>query len=228
MSKNVINETEKEATCHAHSMLLRMADGAINTYVVMQDNVDNLTEYKKYVKIYQSDLLFIALDCSISALEAFINHIGFIIDVEWSQHEAKNFWKQYERIIKLLKSLNIDISFIESTPYKDFTSHRDIRNALHHPHASMHNKVIRKDRSKMTSKEQWGETDELLRLAGNVDFSVAQSVNDNIRSFIEILCQQFSELKPSFLLQLKEDKQNLLRRIIAQPFSYSWPMVIDK
>ncbi len=80
----------------------------------------------------------IAIDYSVSSLEAFINQVGYLIVDGWKEnHEKKNFLGQYEKIVARLCKLGISMpQDMKNSPYGDFEAHRKLRNSIHHIHSS--------------------------------------------------------------------------------------------
>ncbi len=215
--------TEKELIFQAHSMLFNVADGALQTFKVIERN-DPLT--CDYVKLHPNDLLLFVLDYSISALEAFINLIGFIFDDCWIDYEKKNFWDQYQRVMEVLIKFNLDITHLVNFPYSQFSSHRSIRNAIHHPHASKGNRIIASDRSIMSREERNKETWSLLTAQPHINKNEAEQAYQEVKDFIEELCSQFKKIPLNKLGNLDGHRQSILKRLKDFSFGYARHFVV--
>jgi len=84
------------------------------------------------VFLLPEQLAAIALDYAVSALEAYVNYLGYIFIDAWPVLQRKHFWGQYEQISEALAKLNIELP---EEPIINYRSIREKRNHLHHAQA---------------------------------------------------------------------------------------------
>jgi hypothetical protein len=220
-------------TAQRYSDLLRIAKSALETHKIIRDITKDLSVERtetalsrlENIKFSRSDCCIIALDYSISATEAFINHLGYIFCDDWSsKFEEKNFWNQYEKVKSTLNSLLRD--FINNfnmlpTPYIDFENLRNKRNKIHHPHSSKHD---------YSSEEGCLENDDsdiersfrmLSETWVSISINEAQLAFDSTNNFIKSIHDSLKKAK--YLSQINfnnlSGRKTLLNNFLENPFS---------
>ena len=86
-----------------YAELLEIAEGSLECYRIFINTDSNTILYRQYNKLEGKQHLIISMTFSITAIEAFINHLGYIFDNDWKQYERSNFFDQYKRIIAVLR-----------------------------------------------------------------------------------------------------------------------------
>jgi hypothetical protein len=208
----------------AHAKLLQISKNALDT-ITKRKGKSHECNQECCVQLWEDELAMIATDYAISSLEAFINHIGYILDNDWLKYQNKNFRDQYKRLINILNKINISCDDVKISPYNQFDKHRKIRNTLHHVHASEHNtkKIARPD--SLPTAAELNETFEMLQgWVNSVDFKSAKDVYDNVRGFMEKLCAHVKVKENLHLAEKlikhgdKDQRQDALRTLIESPF----------
>ena len=109
----------------AYVALLMIAKNALKTANALRVDM----QYESLEALLPNQLDVIALDYAISALEAYINYLGFIFINAWRTVQRKNFWIQYEQLAHGFKKIGIDLG---DEPLRRYRELRDKRNHLHH------------------------------------------------------------------------------------------------
>lgn len=220
----------KTMTARRYAELLRKASAALCTYEYLER--ENFVLPKCIEFFEPKDFLIIAVDSSISALEAFVNHVGYILIDDWKEYEERNFWMQYKKLISQLEILNIPVNNISETPYNNFKRHRDtVRNPCHHVHSSKHDiqQITRKNLIDRGLDLQ--ESMEMIMEWTKTEREDAKSAYQETLKFITYFKDEFEKnffhskllsiiLRRDQKVKVSTDdgRQHLLRRLIQNPF----------
>ncbi len=219
-------------TAQRYAELLSIAKGAVDTIELIYDG-NEINDGS--IKFDDRQLKYIIGVFCINAIEAFVNYLGYVFDDHWKLYEKANFWQQYERLMKLLKNLNISVSEIEKYPFNDFKKYREeIRNEITHVHSSKHDyqemKVNNDGKEEFTEAikmiNSWGylENDEAIKL-----YKESEGFIKNLHKRIKINFEPLDFLnhldKSVLKLENRQLRQILLNRFLYNPLN-SIPITI--
>lgn len=141
-------KTRYEITARRYSQLYEIAEQSLEQYHAIQKLTQNFEKeiskqdihtFESLIKLNENSCLMITIDYSISSIEAFTNHIGFILDEKWCKFESKNFYDQIKRLLNILSKKCVcekKCSLKNIKDDSDFKKLRTLRNKIHHVHAS--------------------------------------------------------------------------------------------
>lgn len=221
-----------------YAELLRKAKANLHTYNYLLENKFKFPECLEGFK--PEDFLVGSVDASISAIEAFVNRLGYIFIDNWQEIEANNFWMQYKKVINILQCLDIDIASIKKTPYQDFKKYREIvRNPYHHVKSSKHDVNQVRRNSPLDIEEDMQESIKMLHCWVAPTLEDAKNACEQTELFIKYFQAKFKEkffdsftLEEILLVQrngnLSDDelRQELLRYYIDDPL-HSLALVVQ-
>lgn len=193
--------TRKEMTARRYAELFSIADAALDLFKKM--DIDSDYSLLSQIKFQPDHLLAIAATNAINGLEAFVNHIGFIFDSEWSaKYQRKNFWDQYARVISILKLLKTKEQIvINDQPFDDFENYREsIRNPFGHVHSQNHDiKILRKEIIDCAEVD-FKESHEMIHSWIQVTYEVAFDV---LQKSLQFVTNIHTEFKKNFFQSFK-------------------------
>lgn len=163
-----------------------------------------------------------SLSNTIAALEAFINHLGYIFCDDWINDKKQRFWDQYRKLSLFFKEKEILFSSKEmyKEPYFGVENDRLIRNDINHIHASK-NDYFYEDSELMADMENGPiELQILFSHWVSITYEYAQLAYNNVKSFIENIHNLINQ--PSVLSKLKvltdNGRKKLLDQFLKDPF----------
>jgi hypothetical protein len=223
--------SKKTMSARRYAELLRKAEANLHTFDYLLKNKFTLPESIKLFK--PADFLIGAFESSLSAIEAFINHLGFIFIDKWEYLENKNFWDQYKAVIKILKQLGINVSNFIKMPYADFQRDREmVRTPHHHVKSSKHDTQFIEREQPLEFSDDLKESSMMLNCWVNPSHHEAMNAYNNAVSFITYFQKEFQDkffdsiklteilLSTRFVILTEdEQRQELLRRYIDDPLN---------
>lgn len=221
----MIYEQEITLIAHRYAELLNIAKCSFENYQIFTNSCNNgdYSLYCRLNKLSGGEHLIICITFSISAIEAFVNHLGYILDDDWvaSDYETMNFHAQYKRLGQVLKLHGISDNFLINS-YPDFYIHRQsIRNPIHHPHASKHDSAYSTTTVDDPHKNFNVQGSEFLNLWANISINDAEKAINGASLFITNVVTKL-KITPTQLDDSKRD--DLLHHLIDFPFSHT-PLV---
>lgn len=204
---------------HRYAELFEIAKGSLECHrIFRQSKGQDIALYRQFNKLEGKQHLIICVTFSIAAMEAFINHIGYILDNDWQQYEARNFFDQYKRIIFVLENLLVKQSDFLRQFYPDFEAHRKfMRNPVQHPHSSLHDSAYsEKIISDPHDMEHFNVSSSLfLNIWADIKAEDADNSVNGVESSILYIRSELERLFP--ILLNNNEREDLLRHLIDFP-----------
>lgn len=150
--------TTHEFNSRAYAEYFKIANGALKTIEKIKEHHSSLLNYGdlyheqpniEYIFFSHNQLKIICFDYAFSALENFLEHMGFILFDDWESNKQQRHYKQkYEKLIAIDKFVedknkySNDFHLRETILQKANPNRRDQfatkRNPIKHPHAEIH------------------------------------------------------------------------------------------
>lgn len=221
---------KKIMTARRYAEHMRKAEAFLQTYNYLKEN--NFVKHECIKLFKPEDFLVGTVESSVSAIEAFINQLGYIFVDTWKEDEGKNFWHQYKKVIKTLEELGINVSHILKTPYPAFENHRGlVRNPLHHVQSSKHDIQSVERKLPLDVEIDFQESSDMLNCWIDISYEKAIDAYNQAVSFIQYFQKEFenkyfySDPLSEILSRRRidslacEERQELLRRYIEDPLN---------
>ncbi|QDQ41209.1 hypothetical protein E3226_012035 (plasmid) [Legionella geestiana] len=163
--------------------------------------------------------LFVALDYSISALEAFIAQIRYIITGKMEK-TSPNFWDMFREVKKLLEELSIRMPHLEDEgeiyPFDGYREARKTRNIIHHVRPGYDNVKSYERTGDIHAQEDADAISEMFASWVNVSSETVEKIHDDVKTYI----YEFSYLLFEYPDEgIPELQKKALHRLLENPFS---------
>ncbi len=230
-------KTEKIMSARRYAESLRRAKAFLDAY----EDVKNRNTPESMGQFTGDDFLIFSVDSCITAIESFINHVGFIFYDDWEMYEKKGFYDQYKKVIKRLEELEVNASNFQKEPYPGFKKYREsIRNPLHHVRTSKDDVKMPITNDTLSYNDEFSESSSMLVPYITISYGMAEDSFLKTTNFIRQVCSEFeknhfhcNELK-NILFPFKKNKdlrykerETLIRRLVGDPFN-QLPLVSGK